>query len=127
MGDVIRGGTLRNVVLDHHVASDSLPAEMFTCEQAEATGRLVVEVADRLKVPLGPAIAVPAFVALATDTGWFRFGSTTSRTLELAARLVQAGAVPERIYKDLYENDTLGRLHLMGRALTRARPSWAAG
>ena len=66
------------VVLDHHVSSDDLGAEFFKNTEAEATGRLVVEAADALGVPLTPEIAAPAFAALATDTGWFRFSSTTA-------------------------------------------------
>jgi phosphoesterase RecJ-like protein len=121
MGDVIRATKLRKVVLDHHVSADDLGAEVFKDTEAEATGRLVIEAADQLGVPLSPEIAVPAFVALATDTGWFRFSSTRSETLRLAARLVDAGAVPDRIYRDLYENDSLARLRLLGLAMARVQ------
>jgi DNA ligase (NAD+) len=43
-------------------------------------------------------MAGPLFAAVATDTGWFRFGSTRADTYELAARLVGAGADPAGIY-----------------------------
>ena len=72
-------------------------------------------------MPLSPEIARPAFVALATDTGWFRFASTTADTLRLAARLVDAGAAPDQLYKQLYENDSLARLQLIGRALAHTQ------
>lgn len=121
MGDVIRNTKARKAVLDHHVSSDDLGAEMFKDTSSEATGRLVVEAADYLGVPLSAEIAVPAFTALATDTGWFRFSSTQSGTLRLAARLMDAGAVPDQLYKALYENDTLARLQLIGRVMAGAR------
>ena len=70
---------------------------------------------------LTPEIAEPAFAALATDTGWFRFSSTTADTLRLAGRLVDAGAKPDLLYKQLYEHDSLARLKLIGRTLARAR------
>ena len=50
----------------------------------------------------------------ATDTGWFRFSSTTADTDHWASKLVEAGAVPAAIYADLYERDTLGRTRLRG-------------
>jgi phosphoesterase RecJ-like protein len=81
----------------------------------------VIEVADQLGVELSPEIARAAFVALATDTGWFRFASTSSETLRLAARLVAAGAVPDQLYRQLYEHETLARLQLIGRTMARAR------
>ncbi len=96
MGDVIKTTKAVKVVLDHHVSGDDLGAELFKDADAEATGRLVIEAADALGVPVGREIAEPAFVALTTDTGWFRFSSTTADTLRLAARLVDAGATPDR-------------------------------
>jgi bifunctional oligoribonuclease and PAP phosphatase NrnA len=108
-------------VVDHHQSGDDLGAELFKDVEAEATGRLVVEAADALGVPLTAEIARGAFVALATDTGWFRFSSTTAGTLRLAARLVDAGAAPDELYKELYETDTHGRLRLIGLALAHTR------
>lgn len=119
MGDVIRSTRAKKLVIDHHMSADDLGAEVFKNTTAEATGRLVVEAADALGVALTPEIARPAFAALATDTGWFRFASATADTLRLAARLVDAGAVPDQLYKQLYEADTLPRLQLIGRTLAR--------
>jgi phosphoesterase RecJ-like protein len=56
---------------------------------------------------------------LATDTGWFRFGSAQAHTYNLAARLIDAGANPAEIYGDLYEQETIGRLKLRGVILSR--------
>jgi phosphoesterase RecJ-like protein len=121
MADVIRMTKALKVVVDHHVSQDDLGAEVFKDVEAEATGRLVIDAMDQLKVPLTPDIARAAFVAVATDTGWFRFSSTTAGTFALIARLVQAGASPDEIYKNLYENDSLARLRLIGRTLSRAQ------
>jgi phosphoesterase RecJ-like protein len=121
MADVIRGSKAIKVVIDHHVSGDDMGAELFKDPRAEATGRLVIEAADQLGVSLTPEIARPAMVALTTDTGWFRFSSTTAETLRLAARLVDAGAAPDQLYKELYETDSHGRLQLIGRALSHSR------
>jgi phosphoesterase RecJ-like protein len=120
MGDVLRAPRAAKLVLDHHVSADDLGAESFKDPQAEATGRLVVEAADQLGVPLTQRMAEPLFAAIATDTGWFRFNSTTGRTLRIVARLVDAGAEPARTYAALYERHTLARVQLMGRILARA-------
>ncbi len=119
MGDVLRATRAKKIVLDHHVSEDDLGTEAFKNTQAEATGRLVVEAAEALGVALTPQIAMPVFAALATDTGWFRFGSVSSTTYRIAAKLLDAGAVPSDIYRDLYEQDTLGRVKLRGVILAR--------
>lgn len=121
MADVIKATKAIKVVIDHHVSGDDLGAELFKNSEAEAAGRLVVEAADALGVKLDQPIAEAAMVALTTDTGWFRFSSTTAGTLRLAARLVDAGAKPDQLYKSLYETDTHARLQLVGRALVHTQ------
>ncbi|HVX15880.1 MAG TPA: DHHA1 domain-containing protein [Pirellulales bacterium] len=121
MALVLRGTTAKKAILDHHVSQDDLGAEAFKDVQAEATGRLVIEAAAALGVQLTPEIATPLFAAVATDTGWFRFSSTSGNTYRFAGQLVDAGAKPTEIYRSLYEQDTLPRLQLIGRTLARAQ------
>ena len=121
MGDVLRATKGLKLVMDHHVSEDDLGAEPFKNTAAEATGRLVFEAAEQLGVTLTEPIATPLFAAMATDTGWYRFGSTTPTTFAVAGKLVAAGARPEAIYRSLYEQDTLARLQLRGRILSGAK------
>lgn len=119
MADVVRASRAVKLVMDHHLSEDDLAAEQFKEVTAEATGRLVVEAADSLGVALTPEIATPLFAAIATDTGWFRFNSASSGTYRVAARLIDAGARPSRIFQALYEQDTIGRVKLRGVILAR--------
>jgi len=119
MRPVIEESSATKIILDHHVGEDDLGATAFKNTKAEATGRLVVEAAEHLGVELTPRIAAPLFAAIATDTGWFRFSSTTPYTYRVAAKLIEAGVSPPEIYKALYEQDTLGRVRLRGRVLER--------
>jgi bifunctional oligoribonuclease and PAP phosphatase NrnA len=119
MAEVVRALPAQRILLDHHVSEDELGAESFKDILAEATGRLVLDAAEHLGVPLTPATARVLFAAIATDTGWFRFSSTTSGTYRAAAKLVAAGARPQEIFRDLYEQDTLGRVRLRGVILSR--------
>lgn len=119
MREVIEASTAKKVLVDHHVGEDAIGAELFKNTSAEATGRLVMEAADALNVSLTPEIATPLFAAIATDTGWYRFGSAGAGTYRLAAKLIDAGASASGIYASLYERDTLGRVRLRGMILSR--------
>jgi phosphoesterase RecJ-like protein len=121
MGEIARATKAKKIVLDHHESSDDLGAELFKDTAAEATGRLVAQAAGKLAVPITPQIARPLLAALATDTGWFRFASTTAETFRVAAQLVDAGAAPSELYHSLYENNTLARTQLIGRILARTQ------
>lgn len=121
MADVIRATPAQRVVVDHHVGNDDLGALLFKDVTAEATGRLVLDFARHLGVRLTPEIASPLFAAIATDTGWFRFGSASSVTYRAAAELIDAGARPSGIYRELYEQDTVGRVQLRGLILAHVQ------
>ncbi|MBT4887511.1 MAG: bifunctional oligoribonuclease/PAP phosphatase NrnA, partial [Planctomycetaceae bacterium] len=121
MGEVLKRRRERVVVVDHHVSEDDLSDRWFKDTTAEATARIVYEIGLRLRVPLTPEIATPLYAGLSTDTGGFRFPSASGETFRVAARLVDAGASPSFIYRELFEQDTLSRLHLVGRTLAGAR------
>jgi phosphoesterase RecJ-like protein len=121
MGEVLKRNRDRVVVVDHHVSEDDLADRWFKDTTAEATARIVYEIGLRLRVTFTEQIATPLYAGLSTDTGGFRFPSASGETFRVAARLVDAGASPSFIYRELFEQDTLARLHLVGRTLAGAR------
>ncbi|MFM9058037.1 MAG: DHH family phosphoesterase [Planctomycetaceae bacterium] len=120
MGDVLKGMRDRVLVIDHHVSEDDICDRWFKDTSAEATARIVSEIGLRLRVPLTERIATPLYAGLSTDTGGFRFPSVSGESFRIAARLVDAGANPSAIYRELFEQDSLARLHLVGRTIAGA-------
>ena len=123
MGDVAKAMREKVLVVDHHVSEDDLSDRWFKDTSAEATARIVYEIGLRLKVPLSKRIATPLYAGLSTDTGGFRFPNVSGESFRVAARLVDAGADPTAIYRELFEQDSLARLHLVGRTLAGAQAS----
>jgi phosphoesterase RecJ-like protein len=107
------------LVIDHHVSQDDLGAVVLKDTQAEATGTLVLDAARALGLPITPQMATGLLTAIAMDTGWFRHSSTTPKTFRDAAELVDAGADVARVYRVLFERNTMARLKLTGLALDR--------
>ncbi len=122
MAEVLRSFRGVKAVIDHHASEDDLGAQVFKDSTAEATGRLILQLAKELGVPLTPDIAAPLFAAIATDTGWFRFPSVTADTFAALAKLTAAGARPASTFAQLFEQHSLPRLHLRGRILERVKP-----
>jgi len=119
MATPFRESAAKKIVLDHHFKGTDIGAETFIDSNAEATGALVVHAAAVLGVPVTAEIAEPAFVALATDTGWFRFSTVTSDTFRAAGKLMDSGVRPNVMYREIYEQESLGRLRLVGRTLSK--------
>lgn len=120
MSDVIRASSARRIVIDHHVSADRLDAIEFRDTEAAATGELIHELAESLGIRFDSQTATFLYAAIATDTGWFRFPSTTARTMRIAASLLDQGAIPHDVYRLIHEQNSVSRLRLAGRVLSRA-------
>ena len=119
VGKAFQKSSATKVVIDHHVSADDLGAIEFKDTQAEATGAIVFRMAESLGYPLDKEIAIALFCAIATDTGWFRFSSTSSDTMRIAGELIDLGVEPHVLYRQLYEQHSLARVKLAGRVLGR--------
>lgn len=119
MAEFFRRDDVVKAVIDHHVLNSDLKAEFFVDSDAPATGSLVYQAIVASGLPLTQESARDLFVAVATDTGWFRFASTQAETYLEAAALVRAGVRPDAVYREVYEQESLGRIRLIGRALAK--------
>jgi len=108
------------VVVDHHVSNVGFGSLRVVDPDAAATAVLAADMIDRLGVALDPAIATCLYVGLATDTGSFRFGTTTPRVLRLAAQLVEAGADPAGIARHVFDSRPFAAIRLLSDVLARA-------
>ena len=117
------------VVLDHHASNTGFGEVNLVDPTAAATSVVALQLLDRLDVPLDPAIAECLYVALATDTGSFKFDMTTPRVHEMAARLIATGISPGDISRRIFDSRPFGAMKLFGEVLSRAQlePEAAAG
>ncbi len=121
MADLIRGFPGPRVVIDHHVSQDDLGAIFLKDTSAEATGTLVMRAIKALGGTFTNEVSTALLTAIAMDTGWFHHPNTKPETMRNAAELIESGAEIDRIYRDLFERNTLGRLKLMGETLAKLK------
>lgn len=119
VGKLMRDSSALRVVIDHHVSCDKLDAVEFKDTTSEATGSLIFQLSEYMGIPLAADAATALFAAIATDTGWFRFAAVNADTMRIAGRLIERGASPPAIFRELYEQGSLAKMHLVGRALNR--------
>jgi len=105
------------LVFDHHITSDGLGDVELIDTSAAATGLIVFEFFKQANWPVNKNIAKSLFIAIATDTGWFHFSNTDRRAFFAAAQLIEAGADPVKLYRQLFQNFTVARFKLMLTAL----------
>lgn len=113
----LAGARDKTVVIDHHTGPEDLAEVQWIDPSAAAAGVMVGELIERLSWPIAPAMAEALAAAILTDTGWLRFSNTDPRSLTMVAKLVEAGARPDELYRRIYQNDRPQRLALKARAL----------
>jgi phosphoesterase RecJ-like protein len=117
------------IVIDHHASNTRFGTVNLVDPAAAATAVLACALIDRLGGPLTQQVAVGLYTGLVTDTGSFRYGSTSGAVHHLAARLVAAGAEPETISRELWDRAPFGYLRVLSAVLGRAvlEPRQAGG
>ncbi|MBO0837223.1 MAG: bifunctional oligoribonuclease/PAP phosphatase NrnA, partial [Actinobacteria bacterium] len=108
------------IVLDHHASNTGFGSINLVDPAAAATAALTAELIRRLGISLTRDVALCLYAGLVTDTGSFRFSSTTPEVHQLAARLLATGLQPAAISRELYDRAPFGYLGLLAAALDRA-------
>jgi bifunctional oligoribonuclease and PAP phosphatase NrnA len=108
------------IVLDHHASNTGFGTVNLVDPAAAATAVLAHELIARLGVPLSRDIALGLYAGLVTDTGSFKFSSTTPDVHELAARLLATGIDPGAVSRELWDRAPFGYLGMLSAALGRA-------
>lgn len=107
------------VMIDHHQAPDNYAVAMYSDVGMSSTAEMVYHFIDALGgLPLLSAeIATNLYTGIMTDTGSFRFPSTSPTTHRVIAHLMEAGAKASEIHQNIYDTNTPDRLKLLGVAL----------
>lgn len=107
----------RIVNIDHHATNDAFGDVNVIVPNASAAGELVYDFCMAAGVKIDKNIAVNLYVAIHTDTGSFRYSSSTPESFEKAGALVRLGADPWEISRRVYENHPAKKFKLLGMVL----------
>lgn len=93
------------VRFDHHIYSEKIADIEVVDTSYESCCGLVTEFALESGLALSPASAKALFTGMVTDSGRFRYDSTTSNTFRLASALKAQPFDTNEIYAQLYADD----------------------
>lgn len=107
------------IMIDHHQLPDAYAKYMYSDTTMSSTCEMVYHFIHQLGKEdlLNQTIATCLYTGIVTDTGSFRFSSTTSTTHEVAANLIASGIHNAQIHNNLFDTSSYNRLQLLGRAL----------
>lgn len=119
MQTVLENTTAKFVLIDHHQQPADYAVATYSDVKMSSTSEMVYHFMDALgqAEKLSKEIAINLYTGIMTDTGSFRFSSTSPTTHRVAAKLIEAGAESAVINQNIYDTNSPERMKLLGVAL----------
>ena len=109
-------------MIDHHQQPDDVKymySDVTICSTCQMVYQFI-EMNNDLDM-IDANIATCLYTGIMTDTGSFRFRSTTSTTHRIIADLIDKGAENDKIHNNVYDANSYNRLLLLGQALSNLK------
>jgi len=115
----LRNSEATFVMIDHHQQPDTYAKFTYSDTTMSSTCQMVYHFIEMMgdTNKITPDIATCLYTGIMTDTGSFRYKSTTNITHKVIANLIEAGADNTKIHQKIYDINTLSKLQLKGIAL----------
>ena len=91
--------------IDHHIFCEKIANVEVTDTSFESCCGMIVALAMEAGWSISSEAATAIYTGMVTDSGRFRYDSTTPDTMRRAARLLEAGIDTSDIYRNLYADD----------------------
>ena len=110
----------KTVCIDHHMKTGPFAQDSVVDPEAPAAGSLIFELLQAMDAPVDRDIAEALYVAVATDTGSFRYGNTTPQAHLDTAKLYAYGIDHVKLCNLIWGSFPLPQLQLEAMAVERA-------
>jgi len=111
------------IMIDHHQQPDAYALYTYSDVSMSSTCEMVYHFIDMLSDvdKIDADIATCLYTGIMTDTGSFRFSSTTATTHKVIADLIDKGAENAEIHNAIYDTNSYNRLQLLGCTLSNLK------
>lgn len=123
MESILESSNAIKIMIDHHQQPDNFAKYVYSDATICSTSQMIYHFIEMLEDinAIGSKIATCLYVGIMTDTGSFRFASTTSTTHRVVANLIDKGANNAYIHNSVYDNNSYNKLQLLGCALNNLK------
>jgi len=119
LGKVIKDIDLKDryiINIDHHIGNELFGTINIVKPHYSSTSEILFEILNSI-CEIDKDIATLLYLGICTDTGSFRYPSTTAHTFLTASKLIEIGAEPSNIASMIWFRDKPGRIKLLGDVL----------
>lgn len=120
LGDMVREAKGKKVMIDHHLEPEGFDDfrhwTINACSTAQLIYDFIVNVMDEKEL-INKDVATCLYTGIMTDSGSFRFPTTTAEVHRIVAELITCGAENSKIHQLVYDNFSENRLRFLGHCL----------
>lgn len=120
LAELIENANGIKIMIDHHIQPDDYADYTYSDITASSTCEMIYEFIKSLEgtVDISRECAECLYTGIMTDTGSFKFRSTTSKTHLVVADLIAKGARNTYIHQKLFDTNSYERMRLLGFCLS---------
>jgi len=121
LGEVVKDSSAKKIMIDHHLDPENFDDFRHWNTTACSAAQLVYEfIAELLgdKRSITPEVATCLYTGIMTDSGSFRFPTTTANVHRITADLIDLGADNAAIHQAVYDHASENRLRFLGYCLS---------
>ena len=122
LNNVIESSKSIKIMIDHHKNPKNFADLNFSFPEISSTCEIVYNIIYSLdSFFINKDIATCLYTGIMTDTGSFKYPSTTSKTHKIISKLIEYGANGSKIYEKIYDEFSLNKLKLLSICLNNIK------
>lgn len=100
--------------VDHHITNTNFADANYVLPDASATGEVLFDVIKELGIEIDKQLAEYLFIAIASDTGSFKYSNVSPATMRIAAELLETGIDNAYLSRMLFDTEDEKAMKLKG-------------
>ena len=123
MASCLKNSPAVKIMIDHHQQPDDYAEYVYSDVEICSTSQMIYHFINMLGEGqlIDKTIGTCLYTGIMTDTGSFRFSSTTSTTHRVVADLIDKGVENSIIHNKVFDTNSYNRLQLLGCALNNLK------
>ena len=126
-GDLNRIGKVKKLIgkdhliinIDHHITNDKFGDLNWIEPKASSTAEMLYDLLTKAGCKFTDSICKLLYLGIMTDTGSFRYDSTTPHAHHVAAQLMKSGFSVSELYRRVYERITLSDVKMFTKVINQ--------
>lgn len=122
MEELLVSSSAKKIMIDHHQDPNTEFVDiLFSDPNNSSTSQMIYEFIEQLDKTdlINENVGTPMYCGIMTDTGSFRFPSTTAKTHQIIGDLIEKGVQNSKVHENTFDTNSISKLKLNGYAIAK--------